>query len=243
MSGNVLKLKPSQKRRAREKEVLRQEILDAARRLFVREGYENVSMRRIAEKIGYSPTTIYLYFEDKSDLVFALCEETFAKLVQEMQALEKTISDPVARLKAGLHTYVDFGLRYPNHYTLTFIMPHQDFEDHEKYLSPASMGMKAFSFLGRGIAECMRQGKFRPVDVAKASQALWAAMHGVTSLLIVHRDFPWVKREELIEAVLDAALENLKADPFGGSSASVLNGVKKLNLVNLVFHPIRRGRS
>ena len=63
-------------RRAREKKELRQEILDAARDLFLREGYENVSMRKIAEKIEYSPTTIYLYFQDKADLLDCICEET-----------------------------------------------------------------------------------------------------------------------------------------------------------------------
>jgi len=66
-----------QERRAREKKELRQEILDAARDLFVREGFENVSMRKIAEKIEYSPTTIYLYFQDKADLLDCICEETF----------------------------------------------------------------------------------------------------------------------------------------------------------------------
>jgi len=67
----------SKQRREREKEALRQDILDAARELFVEEGYDNVSMRRVAEKIEYSPTTIYLYFEDKASLLYAICEETF----------------------------------------------------------------------------------------------------------------------------------------------------------------------
>ena len=65
-------------RRARAKQLLRGEILDAARELFIKHGYENVSMRKIAEKIEYSPTTIYLYFHDKSEILHTLCEETFA---------------------------------------------------------------------------------------------------------------------------------------------------------------------
>ncbi|HSE38996.1 MAG TPA: TetR/AcrR family transcriptional regulator, partial [Blastocatellia bacterium] len=91
----------SKQRREREKEALRQDILDAARELFVNEGYENVSMRRVAEKIEYSPTTIYLYFEDKASLLYAICEETFAKLAKRMEAIGKEGDDPIEVLRKG----------------------------------------------------------------------------------------------------------------------------------------------
>src|SRR5262244_2221370 len=75
-------------RRIREKQALRQEILDAARELFVTEGYENVSMRKVAERIEYSPTTIYLYFKDKADLHDCICEETLGRLVESQAAID-----------------------------------------------------------------------------------------------------------------------------------------------------------
>jgi AcrR family transcriptional regulator len=62
-----------QERRERQRQSLRKQILDAARELFTELGYEAVSMRRIADKIGYSPTTIYLHFADKEALVRELC--------------------------------------------------------------------------------------------------------------------------------------------------------------------------
>src|ERR1051325_7123723 len=108
-------------RKSRQKESTRQEILDAARDLFVKEGYDNVSMRRIAEKIEYSPTTIYLYFEDKASLLFAICDETFAKLAKRMETIAKENDDPVEALKRGCRAYVEFGLKYPNHYRVTFM--------------------------------------------------------------------------------------------------------------------------
>src|SRR5215813_3940645 len=95
-------------RRAREKRFLRQEIMDAASELFVREGYENVSMRRIADKIEYSPTTIYLYFKDKAELLEQLCQETFAWLVQKLSKMMEQPGDPVERLKRGLLAYIEF---------------------------------------------------------------------------------------------------------------------------------------
>jgi AcrR family transcriptional regulator len=103
---NAQRTRGPKQRREREKEALRQVILDAARELFVKEGYENVSMRRIADKIEYSPTTIYLYFEDKASLLFAVCEETFAKLAKRMQSISRQKTDPIGSLKRGCRAYV-----------------------------------------------------------------------------------------------------------------------------------------
>ena len=92
-----------QERKARQKENLRQEILDAARDLFVREGVENVSIRRIAERIEYSPGTIYLYFNDKAEILKTLCEETFSRLDQKLKAIkdDSTIRNQVHLKEKG----------------------------------------------------------------------------------------------------------------------------------------------
>ena len=202
---------PVKERRAREKEQLRQEILGAARDLFVREGYENLSMRRVAQKIEYSPTTIYLYFKDKTDLLCQLCGETFARLVRELEAIEQDASDPVACLRKGLRAYVEFGVKHPNDYKVTFMLGHPEADtEPDRYLNAHSMGMKAFEFLPRLVGEAVRQGKFRNVDVATTSQALWAAVHGMTSALIAHPKFPWVDRKEVIEHLIDTMLAGLK---------------------------------
>ncbi len=74
-------------RREKEQEDLRQKILDAASELFAKEGYSNVSMRKIARKIEYSPTTIYLYFKDKTDLLNQICEETFSNLIKDIEKI------------------------------------------------------------------------------------------------------------------------------------------------------------
>ena len=108
-------------RREHQKTELRRMILDAARDVFVREGYDHVSMRKLAEKIEYSPGTIYLHFNSKEALLTSLIDESFAKL---SQVLEKAVdpSDPVETLRLGLRAYVDFGLRNPNHYHFAFML-------------------------------------------------------------------------------------------------------------------------
>ncbi|HET9531145.1 MAG TPA: TetR/AcrR family transcriptional regulator [Blastocatellia bacterium] len=198
-------------RRERQKELLRQEILDAARELFVKEGYENVSMRRIAEKIEYSPTTIYLYFQDKADLLNNICEETFMKLIEKMNSITVTSNDPVEALKQGCRAYVEFGLEYPNHYRVTFINHPEQGKEPEHYLREGLSGMKAFDCLRRAVAECVRQNKFRETDVEMISQALWAAGHGVVSLMIVKKHFPWVDKDRLIDLSINAIIDGLRA--------------------------------
>src|ERR1043166_3319015 len=110
-----------QERRARQKEGVREEILDAARTLFVKDGYESVSIRKIADKVEYAPGTIYLYFRDKAEILDRICEETFAKLIRKMEAIKQDTAAPLDKLRRGLNTYIQFGLENPNHYILTFI--------------------------------------------------------------------------------------------------------------------------
>src|SRR6266852_3623292 len=197
-------------RKARQKKFLRQEILDAASELFVRDGYENVSMRRIADKIEYSPTTIYLYFKDKAELLDQVCKETFARLVQRLSKIMEQPGDPVERLKRGLIAYIEFGLQNPHHYRATFMMPIPESFDKTKYAQPDSPGMQAFSFLTRGITDCIKAGKMPGMNVGLASQTLWAGIHGITSLLIVHELFPWVGRDKVIHSTVDTLVAGLQ---------------------------------
>jgi AcrR family transcriptional regulator len=193
-------------RKARQKEFLRQEILDAASELFVKEGYEQVSMRRIADRIEYSPTTIYLYFKDKSELLEQVCHEAFSRLSLVLKRILDQPGDPVERLKKGLIAYVHFGVENPHQYRAAFMMPKPDEFDKSKYIQPNSPGMQAFDFLRRSVESCKASGKLRLADVELASQTLWCGVHGVTSLLITHRAFPWVGREQIIHSVVDTLI-------------------------------------
>lgn len=190
---------------------MRQDILDAARELFVKEGYENVSMRRVAEKIEYSPTTIYLYFEDKASLLYAICEETFAKLAKRMEAITREGDDPIEALRRGCRAYVDFGLKNPNHYKLTFINHPQHPGDDKRHLREGSMGMKAYGNLRAGVEACIKAKKFRETDVEAVTQMMWAGGHGITSLFISMPDFPWAKKGELIDLMIGTLINGLRA--------------------------------
>lgn len=197
-----------QERRAREKKELRQEILDAARDLFVHEGYENVSMRKIADKIEYSPTTIYLYFQDKADLLDCICEETMSRLVRKQTVLAQTVFDPVERLRLGLRAYIEFGLKHPNHYKVTFMMLQPVAEGAN--CRSRDMGKRAFHHLRTTLALCVEQHLLEVADIETSAQALWATIHGITSLLITHTKFPWVDRDRLIDTVIENAIAGMR---------------------------------
>jgi AcrR family transcriptional regulator len=200
-------------RRARQRTLLRQQILDAARGLLVRDGYERLSMRRVAERIDYSPTAIYLHFKDKQELVFSLCEETFAKLVRELETLLEEFPDPLVQLRKGMKRYIDFGLHHPDHYLPAFVLPPSpDMSPKRRKVmtSPESNGMRALGFLRDCIELGVKTKKLRKVDPDIAARSTWAALHGLTTLLIVHKDFPWGDRDQVIDTLLDSLIDGLR---------------------------------
>jgi AcrR family transcriptional regulator len=199
-------------RRARQKSLLRQEILDAARDILVREGYEGLSMRKVAEKIDYSPTAIYLHFKDRDDLLFHVSEQLMAGLVRELQSLALESSDPLVALRKGLRRYVDFALAHPQHYIASFMIPQgQDPEVAARFKQPDTMSMQAFGLLLQLVGECVRQKKLRKVEVENVSRALWAAMHGITSLLIAIPTFDWGNRDRVIDQLIAILIDGIKA--------------------------------
>ncbi|MCU1349971.1 MAG: transcriptional regulator, TetR family, partial [Acidobacteria bacterium] len=118
----------TRERREREREEIRGRILDAARELFAVEGYDAVTMRRIAERIEYSPTAIYFHFKDKEALLKELCATDFLTLAHQFAAIGR-IDDPIERLRRVGHAYIEFGIDHPNHYRLMFMTPHPPMED------------------------------------------------------------------------------------------------------------------
>ncbi|MGP8247339.1 MAG: TetR/AcrR family transcriptional regulator [Bryobacteraceae bacterium] len=198
-------------RKAREKAALRQEILAAARELFAKHGYESVSMRKIAERIEYSPTTIYLHFRDKGELLQEICAETFQLLSKKLAKVVGAEGDPVDLLPRGLRIYVDFGIGHPNHYRTTFMTPHQHAPVPESCTEVSfGTGGQAFQFLLDAVGRVMASGPTRQTDLMAISQALWMTVHGITSLLITkEREFPWIDKNRLIDMTIDAAVKGL----------------------------------
>jgi AcrR family transcriptional regulator len=192
--------------RAWYRDQLRRTILDAAREAFVHDGYEGVSMRKLAEKVGCSHGNLYLHFKDKEALFDCLVEESFEELDAALRALPESVrrGDPVEMVRKAGRAYAAFGLANPSAYEFAFLLrrPGRAGRDkpHVSYQRLRSLAQR-----------CLDQKRFRPMGVDVASQVLWAAVHGITSLLILRPAFPWAERETLIGQVVDAAVDGLLA--------------------------------
>jgi AcrR family transcriptional regulator len=193
--------------RERYRDVLRRTILDAAREAFVRDGYGGVSMRQLAERVGCSHGNLYLHFKDKEALFDCLVEESFDRLAEGMRKMSELAQgrDPVELVRKMGRAYVAFGVANPSVYEFAFLLRRPGKRSDKPHV--------AYERLRSLVRRCLEEKRFRRVDADAASQALWAAVHGITSLLILRPAFPWVDRDKLIGQVIDAAVDGLLVSP------------------------------
>jgi len=154
-------LGPSE-RRQREREEIRGLILDAARELFVTEGYEAVTMRRIAERIEYSATAIYFHFKDKEALMGELCAVDFYTLATQLTKIAR-VEDPLERMRRIGQAYAGFAAEFPNHYRLMFMTPHPqgNIPDvaMQRHGNPEE---DAYAFLKSTVEQAIAEKRLRP---------------------------------------------------------------------------------
>jgi AcrR family transcriptional regulator len=173
-------------RRIRERLDTRQSILATARELFLLKGFEATTIRNIAEKIEYSPSTIYQHFKDKNEIFYTIHSEAFAELVRYLNASEMH-KNPMDQLIALGQIYIQFALENPELYDLMFIMEAPiDFLD---YLEDANWieGKMAFDYLKSVIANCIQQGLIKETDLESLSYLIWSTVHGLVTISIRKR--------------------------------------------------------
>ena len=194
--------KASRKRRARQRQQTRDLILEAAEELFDEVGYSGFSLRAVAERIGYTPTTIYRYFKDKDDLVHNLFMIGFETFYQTLKQAYSTTSDPAERLDALFDAYLEFGLAYPTHYRLMFMQRCDFLVDGERVESKPPID--SLSILRDTIQEGINAGIYRDAPADNLADAIWAFTHGFTSLLI---SLPEMFDDERLDAMQNQVRE------------------------------------
>ena len=197
------------------RESLRQEILDAARPLFARDGYEATSIRKIAEKLGCSTGILYHYFEDKDAIMAALVRETFQKLIARLRPLA-TDSSPVRdRLRRALRAYIEFGLANPNHYGVLFRKHEQGVVSEQLIEAFHTDGFATFDCMRQLCREALEENQLRAdlTDAEEVAQALWMAIHGAVSVRIGAEGFPFLEQERMTDRVVDILLAGVLRTP------------------------------
>lgn len=163
---------------------LRDEILSAALRIVEDCGPDCVTMREVAQKVGYSPTTLYLYFKDKRDILREVILRGFAEL-NDFAGLSMVGPAPLDKFRQRCRAQVVWGLMHPGLYDLMlqWRIPDVAWSDED-----AAKVVGSFAALPEAIGEALAAGQLRDIaDPAEFSFLVWAALHGVTSLAVSRR--------------------------------------------------------
>ncbi len=197
----------------------REEILQAAKELFLELGYEATTIRRIADRVGVSAPALYLYFQDKEQMMLALCDQTFAVLIESITEIENTVTDPRERIRRFGEAYLKFGLAHPDEYKLIFLgtnipesvrklghrMPTDD------PTRPGIGGALVFQRLVTMLVEAKEGGLKLNYPPDTCAELCWMGIHGVVAALILKPDFPWSNRDLLGTGMLDIVMNGVIA--------------------------------
>ncbi|MGE5175935.1 MAG: TetR/AcrR family transcriptional regulator [Hyphomicrobiales bacterium] len=210
---------PTQERRIQEQLDTREKILAAAREMFAHEGYDAVTMRAIAKRIGYTPTAIYHHFKNKSALLTELCDQDFARLAQHFNASVAT-ADPVERILAVGQAYLRFAELYPSQYRFMFMTVIPFTELSGEYLAEhrGIPERDAYAFLRAACQEAIDRGAFvaEIQDADELAQILWGGVHGFISIRITkgHEQWvPWRDAHDVAIRGMQMMLRGILRDP------------------------------
>lgn len=182
-------------RKKEEKQEMFNRILDSARKVFLKKGYEQTSIRNIANEISYSPGSIYFYFKDKSEIFHELHKEGFRLLLKQIKVLDK-VEDPFERLKANGRVFIEFAQNHKDYYNLMFIV-----EENTKTGSASfAIAQEAISHLSSIVKECQEKGRFVGLDTEYFTFMILSAIHGICALFCKDRTVSFVGKtnEELM---------------------------------------------
>jgi AcrR family transcriptional regulator len=189
----------------------RAEILHAAEQIFVREGYQGATIRKIAEEVGVSSTALYMHFRDKDEILLEICEGAVATLLASNTEIASRPIDAVSRVRLMLDAYMRFGLENPNTYRLAFCSaPVQMSADRRRVA--ADLGERCYARFESTVADIAAEGRLRFGDADSAAKALWAATHGLVALRITQLIADPADDETLMSVLLDSLFEGLVVD-------------------------------
>ncbi|MES2033572.1 MAG: TetR/AcrR family transcriptional regulator [Pseudomonadota bacterium] len=189
----------------------RGEILQAAERIFLAEGYQGATIRKIADEVGVSSTALYMHFKDKDEILLEICDGAIAQLLEINVAISARPVDAVVRVRLMLDAYMGFAIENPNAYQLVFCSPSGVLSE-AKQEQTEKLGDRCYEEFIDVVREIGASGRLRTGSVESASQAMWAACHGLVALLLTKSNFSWAPTDELRKVMLDGMLYGLVTD-------------------------------
>jgi AcrR family transcriptional regulator len=195
------------------------EILAAAKEMFLAEGYERVTTRALAARVGLSQTGLYVYFKTKEEILDALCQRTYQETLEDLRRIEAEIPDDLERFRAMARAIIESGLRAPKEYQIIYMTPRRLLHGPEDAHGPReqmSRGIQIVLWQQDLVGRLIDAGVFRRAKRVVVTQVALATIHGLISRMVAWPDFPWPDREELIEAHIETLILGLKAPSARG---------------------------
>ena len=197
-------------RKLRNKEELRNLIIDSARHIINTEGIENLTMRKIALLIDYTPTTIYKYFQNKDELISAIIKETTKEIALSMETLKDQNLSNDMFLSTGLETYTKIMLAKSEHFKAT-IMNDMTSDKKFRIFSPdMSIKNSAISYIAACISTGIKDGSYREADIDSQTKFVWTSIYGLISRLIIEADIVEKERDMIIINYIQFVIYSLK---------------------------------
>jgi len=196
----------------------RTEILAAAKQLFLKEGYQTFTTRKLAARVGLSQTGLYVYFGSKEEILEAVCRATFEGLVERFRSVTLDAKDPSNLIGRLVTAYVEFGLQHSDEYQLTFMAGRSApkftrRKDFSQPLEQQGIGIRPFLLFRDQVARMMQAGQLKDGDVTLVTQSIWATAHGLVALMIARPGYLLSDRRSLVEAAVQALMTGLQARP------------------------------
>jgi len=205
-------------------DLLRDEILEAATGLLLDIGHAKaVSIRSVAERVGVTPPSIYLHFQDKDALLDAVCARYFEKLDEEMQRVSAMQASTAEVLRAQGLAYVRFATENPELYRIATMGEWKSDRSVD-----AALANSAFRHLCATVDALMAEGVFPAGDATGVALELWSAAHGVASLLIAKPHLPFGDADVFTDRVLRAVFSGNMVTGLVGADVTPQQVVERL---------------
>jgi AcrR family transcriptional regulator len=197
-------------RRQSEIDALRKKIIDAASDILVKEGYDSLSIRKIANKIEYSPGIIYHYFKDKADIITSVAEEGYGRILKSLSEVPVDIENPDKSIEHTFRVYIELMLKIPQQFRAVLMNDIEGIQDKVNILREGvSKERKSLQGLCKLIELGIEKGKFRELDIELTAQIIWTSTHGLLGRLILEKDVTIKQQERLINHHFDILINGL----------------------------------
>ncbi len=184
-------------------------ILDAARATMIEVGPDAMSLRRIARRLGVTAPALYAHFASKDDLMRAVADEEFGRLLDGLVVASTSVADPIERIKVQSRAYVDHTLANPALFGVMTMFrpawsPQEAAPEHD-------LASKSFEVSSVAIDDAIAAGLLRTDDPLMVGLTIWAAVHGVATVLLARPGLGSDYESTLVDSVIDAVVDGLRS--------------------------------